>query len=661
MLTLLHHVLLVAAVLALGAASLRAASALAPDGLDRVLVAAVLGASLIVSETLLLGLAGGLGSSPVALGLAAGATWLVARLALPAWELSPLDELARATAAATPAMRLGIGAAFGVLLVLVVSYLRFPAVGIDGTVHHLPEIVNWIHSGHPGTELNPSEDFPTGAYPLTHEMLLTWSMSLSRSFVPVAVWPPAMVALLAVAGWVGLRRLGVGAGIVALAIFTVVVCPPIATGMNAPKNDLAALTWLAVTAALCVAAVRRPSLLAVAILAGGLSVGTKTTTGPLVVLVLGIALYRAWRRGEPPLPAKALLTAGFVAAVGVGGVWYIRNLIVHGSPLWPFVATPWGDELPPAIARLTPSFVDRPIGSLQMGRSGRYVDQLSGGLILMAGGMLAMLLTRARAVVLASLATIIAVVAWARAPFTGIADDRFVDLSLFVIRYLTVAVAAGAATLALASRARGWRGYVAMGLLAVATIWSAINTVDGGHPLVPSLPVLTTGALVGVLGAWVAPRVATAAPGTVRIVAGVAAAVAAVALAAGASGYVERHARLGSTFATPAIAWFVDQKAFRDGDEPISMSPQAIGPLAGDHLQHDIQRIPGLTPCREVIARARRGYFVVRDVTPLVRKYIAPYQAVKCLAGERPIYTVGDFRIYRLPEREQVARARQGP
>jgi hypothetical protein len=643
-LTLLHHVLLVVAVLALGAAALRAASALAPDGLDRVLVAAVFGATLVVAETLLLGLAG-LGSNPIALGLAAGATWLGARLALPAWDLSPLDELSQATAAASPGMRLAIGAAFGVLLVLVVSFLRFPAVGIDGTVHHLPEIVNWIHSGHPGSELNPSEDFPTGAYPLTHEMLLTWSMSLSRSFVPIAVWPPAMVALLAVAGWVGLRRLGVGAGIVALAIVTVAVCPPIATGMNAPKNDLAALTWLAVTAALCVAAVRRPPLLAVAILAAGLSVGTKTTTGPLVVLVIGVALYLSWRRDEPPLPAKALLTAGFVAAVGVGGVWYIRNLIVHGSPLWPFVATPWGDDLPPAIARLTPSFVDRPIGSLE-GRSGRYIDQLSGGLILMAGGMLAMLLTRARAVVLASLATIIAVVAWARAPFTGIADDRFVDLSLFVIRYLTVAVAAGAATLALASRARAWRGYVAMGLLAAATIWSAIKTVDVGHPLVPSLPVLATGALAGLAGAWLAPRIAAAGSRNLRIVAVVAAAVAAVALSGGAPGYADRHAQLNATFATPAIKWFVGQRAWRDGDDPISMSPQAIGPLAGDRLQHDIQRIPGLTPCPEIIARARRGYFVLRDLTPLVRKYIAPYQAVKCLAGKRPIYTVGDFRIY---------------
>lgn len=72
--TLLHHVLLVTAVLMLGAGALRTASALAPDGLERVLAAAVLGAGAAVAETLLLGL-GGLGSNPVALVLATVLTW----------------------------------------------------------------------------------------------------------------------------------------------------------------------------------------------------------------------------------------------------------------------------------------------------------------------------------------------------------------------------------------------------------------------------------------------------------------------------------------------------------------------------------------------------------------------------------------------------------
>ncbi|MDX6690411.1 MAG: hypothetical protein QOG15_1868 [Solirubrobacteraceae bacterium] len=643
---LAHHVLLVASVLALGAAALRAASALAPGGLERVLVAAVLAATAMVGEALLLGLAG-LGASPVALALAAGVTWLVARVALPAPAVPPLDELAAQAGAASAPMRLAIAAAGGVLAVLVVVFLRHPAVGIDGTAYHLPEIVNWIHSGHVGAEVRPSEDFPTGAYPLTHEVLIAWSMGLSRSFVPVAVWPSAMLALFACASWLGLRRLGVGAAVAALAIVAVAVSPPLVGGLNAPKNDLAALTWLVAAAALCVAAIRRPPLLAVAVLAGGLSVGTKTTTAPLVALVLGAALYLSWRRRTPPLPARSLLFGALALAAGVGGVWYVRNLIVHGSPLWPLITTPWGDDVPPAIARLDPSFIDRPAASLD-GRTHTYVDGLAGGLVLMAGGMLAWTLSRRRAVLVASAATAFAVFTWARAPFTGIADDRYVDLSLFVIRYLLPAIAVGAMTLALAARGRGVRAWAAVALLGAATVWSVLQSRDIGYPLVPSGKIVVAGALAGAVAGLGAMWVFARGRGLMRATGAVVAVAVAVGLAASAPGYVQRHADTHATFAAPVIEWFAGQKAFRDGDAPISFSPQAIGPLAGDRLQHDLFTIPGRTPCAEVRARARRGFVVVRDLAALTRRYLAPYRAGECLAGERPLVKVADFRVYHL-------------
>ncbi|MCP9488560.1 MAG: hypothetical protein MSC31_01635 [Solirubrobacteraceae bacterium MAG38_C4-C5] len=644
--TLLHHALLVVALLALGAAALRAASALVPEGLERVLVAAVLGAGAAVAQTLLLALVG-LGSSPVVLTLAAGATWLAVRAVLPDPAVRLLDELARAIAAAPTGMRLAVGAAAGVLLALVYFFLRHPAVGIDGTAYVLPEIVNWIHSGRPGAEVQASEDFQAGAYPLTHEILLAWSMGLSRSFVPIALATPALLALLAAAGWVGLRRVGVAAAVAAITILAVVVGPSIVGALNYPKNDLAALTWLVVAAALCVAAVRRPPLLAVAILASGLSVGTKTTTAPLVVIVLGVALYLSRRRGIPPLPARGLLLAAVAGAVAVGGVWYVRNLIVHGSPLWPLLTTPWSDPAPPALARIDTSFLDRPIASLE-GRTATYVDGLAGGLVLLAAGMLAWVLARSRAVVVASVATAVALLAWMSAPYTGVATDTFVDLSLFVIRYLMPAVCAGAVALALASRGRGPGGMVAIGLLVLAAVWSGLGSLDIRYPLMPSPRLLGAGAFAGA-GLAVVARFAVGAPRVLRASAAVAPVAAAVALALAAPGYVERHARTNATTATPVIAWFAAQEEFRDGDAPISLSPQVIGPLAGDRLQHDVQLIPGLAPCREVRARAREGYVVVRDLPAVVRRYLEPYRAGECLAGERAIFSDADFRVYRLP------------
>lgn len=643
--TLLHHALLVLALLALGAAALRAASALAPEGLERVLVAAVLGAATVVAQTLLLALVG-LGSSPVVLTLAAGVTWLAARALLPDPAVRPVDEFARATASAPAAMRLGVGVAAGALLALVFFFLRHPALGIDGTAYHLPEIVNWVHSGRPGAEVQPSEDFPTGAYPLTHEILLAWSMGLSRSFVPIALATPAMLALLAAAGWMGLRRLGVAAAVAALAILAVVVSPSIVGSLNSPKNDLAALTWLVVAAALCVLAVRRPPLLAVAILAAGLSLGTKTTTAPLVVMVLAGALYLSRRRGVP-LPARGLLVAASVAAVAVGGVWYLRNLIAHGSPLWPLLTTPWSDPAPEALSRLTTSFVDRPIASLE-GRTGAYADGLAGGLILLTAGMLAWLLARRRAVVLASVATAVATLAWLCAPYTGLATDAYVDLSLYVIRYLMPAVSAGAVTLALASRDGGRRGIVAIAALVLAAAWSTLASLGLGYPLMPSARLLGAGALAGV-GLAVAVRLAARVRPVLHGMAGAAAVIVAVGLSVASSGYVERHARTDATFATPVIAWLTGQQGFRDGNAPISFSPQVIGPLAGDRLSHDVRLIPGQASCREVRARAREGYVVVRDLPALARTYLEPYRAGECLAGERAIFRGGDLRVYRLP------------
>ncbi len=644
--TLVLHVLLVASLLAIGAAALRAASALAPQGLERVLVAAVLGAAAIVVETLALGIFA-LGSSPVVIALVAGATWLAVRALLPAPAVKPLDELVDAIATAPPAFRLAVGAFAGVLAALVVFFLRHPAVGIDGTAYHLPEIVNWIHSGRFGAEIHPSEDFPTGAYPLTNEMLLAWSMGLTHSFVAVALLPPAMLALLATAGWAGLRRLGVAAAVAALTIVAVLVSPPLVGALNAPKNDLAALTWLVMAATLCVAALKRPPLLAVAVLAGGLSIGTKTTTAPLVVVVLGVALWFSWRRGTPPLPSRNVLAVALLGAAAVGGVWYVRNLVVHGSPLWPLLSTPWGDDPPAALGRLTPSFFDRPLQSLE-GRTGAYTDGLSGGLILMFGGMLAWSMTRSRAVLVASAATFIAVLAWARAPYTGIANDRYVDLSLFVIRYLMPAVTVGAAALALSSRVGGARSVVAVALLGAAALWSGYNTIDIGYPLVASPAMLAAGAIGGAVAALAVQWTAARGVPLLRIAGGLATAIVAVGLAVAAPGYIERHENTHATFATPIIKWFMGQKDFKEGDATMYLSPQAIGPLAGNELQHDIKLIPGKTPCREVIARAREGYVVIRDLPALSRSYLAPYQTDKCLAGQPKLYRGKDFSVYRL-------------
>ncbi|MEA2355868.1 MAG: hypothetical protein QOD61_1997, partial [Solirubrobacteraceae bacterium] len=439
---LVHSVLFLAAVLALGAGASRVAAPAAPRGLERALAAAVLAAAAAVLESLGLGLVG-LGTDPVALALAAGLAWAAARRWAPA---PPGSGLARQgldfLAAASPPVRAALGALGGLLAGLVSFDLQHPFVGLDGMAYHLPEIVSWVHTGHPGAVVTSIPGVPTGAYPLTNEVLLGWGMSLTRSFTPVALWSAATVGLLLAAGWLGLRRLEVPRPVAALALAAVLVAPDLAFELNTPMNDAITLAWLVACAALTLAAVPdRPGLYAVAVLAGALSVGTKTTAAPLValVLVLGALRIRAWA-------GWALIAAGLAGLV-VGGTWYLRNLVVHGSPFWPLVPGPFGDPVPASLVPADVRFIARPLATLD-GRLDAYARIVAGNLLLLAGGISAAALARTRRVAAASAVTALSLLLWTDAPFTGLGRDPAGDLSLATTRYLLPGVACGALALA---------------------------------------------------------------------------------------------------------------------------------------------------------------------------------------------------------------------
>src|SRR5205823_1923305 len=79
---------------------------------------------------------------------------------------------------------------------------------------------------------------------------------------------------------------------------------------------------------------------------------------------LVVALGAVATRGSLRRLAVALALA---AALGcaAGGLWYLRNLLAHGSPLWPFLAAPWGDSVPPLFARVNHSLLERPRATLE--------------------------------------------------------------------------------------------------------------------------------------------------------------------------------------------------------------------------------------------------------------------------------------------------------
>lgn len=601
--SLLRHALLALSVAAVSGTGWRLAGRLTAEPLERALAAAPIAACAAVLGALALGRAG-LAAEPLALTGLAVAGWLV---------------VPRSPGPAPRMSRVAAGLLFG----LAVWLLARPALGVDGISYHLPEVLTWLQSGDTGATPTVAVEFPVGSYPLTNEVLLAWAMGIAGSFSPVALWTAGAVGLLCLGGWVGLRRLDCSPAVTLLAIAALLTTPVLVGQLNAPKTDIPSVAWLVVGAGLV--ATRRPALLGPALAAAGLAVGSKTTAAPLAVLVLaaGWWIHRASLR-----QARTPIIWGLVAAVGVGGVWFLRNQIAHGWALWPFGSGPFGGDAEPVyLQRIDASFLERPGYTLD-GRTGAYAEVLAGGLLLAAGGVAAAAVQRSRLVLAASAATALAALAWMAAPFTGRTADPFLDLSLTTTRYLLPVLAAGAAALALAAR----RSRLARALLAVALAWNVVGVLQLPADTPPLWTLVAGVAMVSVVslgGRWA--------------LAGAAVVVAAVA----ADGYVQRVADTGATVYAPLAGYFAALPGWDDDDAPVAFVQNVVAPVAGDELRHPLVLIDPDESCARTLERTREGWVVMRDLPPAIRARLAPVRAPGCLAGLEPVARAGEWLVYR--------------
>jgi hypothetical protein len=496
-----------------------------------------------------------------------------------------------------------------------------------------------------------SYEFPVGNYPLVNEVLGAWGAGLSRSFVAPALWPAAAFSLTGLAGWTGLRRLGVPAAAALLAVGALLSVPALVTQVAEPQTDLPALAWLVTAAALAACTRERPGLLAPALLAFGLAGGTKTT-----VLLLGaVALVLGWRSAHPRLRELAPAAA---AALLIGGLWYARNLVSHGSPLWPFAPGPFGDPTPKWLATIDTSFLERPLATLRAVRLREYGQRLGVAPLLALGAIAAPLAVRRREVTAAGAATVVALLAWMASPATGLPASPLVWMPEgwpeSGTRYLLPVLASAALTIALVTKRPGRMAKAATAVLGATLIGDLVVLAARGAPFLPPVE-LAVAALVGAVVAALAGR-APAGPRLPRPALAALAALALVTAVAGLSfasdGYVGRHARVGesSALGSDVVAWMAARPDFRDGGEPVAIASRAmIAPLAGDRLQHRLELVPQREPCPRVLARARQGWLVASppqfaDGFLGLGKVSAPL----CLRGERPLFRGHNFSVYRL-------------
>lgn len=660
----MRHVLLALTTLALGHAGLRAASTVVPAGLERLLVTVVLAVAAAVLQALALGLVD-LGTTAAALCGATALLWAAAMVALPAPAVRPLAELAVWWRALGGAGRAAVVVLAGVAGGWVVWQLANPAIGFDGSTYHYAEVAGWIANGRPGSILTLSYDLRYGNYPLTDEVALTWMAAIARSWVPLSLWNVGMLGVLVAGAAVTLRNLEVRPLPAALAVVALAGTPVVLRQLNEPQTDVPTVAWLACTAALATGARRRPALLAPALVAAGLTLGTKTTAVGVLAATLAVGLLLARGRIRPLAGWLALATA---AAVAVGGVWYLRNLVEHGSPLWPFAPGPWGDPRPPYYELIDASLADHPRATLS-GRLDDYAGRLGGIVLLLAGAVAALVAGAAgragplrRPLLAAGAVGVLATLLFTAAPATGHQAhlDEFLGSGwpVATVRYVLPAAFAAAVATALMSRVPGRLGTAATVLLAAAAAWSLVATARTGSPWVPPLGPLAAGAGCGVVALIVATLLGRRVPTRVGVLpprfTAAAAAVAAVALGAAltpaANGFVERHATVDDSTALGrgVVGWFAGRPDFRDGERDVAfISRSVLSPLAGDHFDHRLRLLPASAPCSEVRRAARDASVVVTD-PDFLRNFLGPTDFVsgRCLASRRPDFRDSAYTVY---------------
>jgi hypothetical protein len=645
---LAHHGLLVVAGLALGAGAWRVASVLGGRTLERLLVGFTLACAAAVCESLGLGLFG-LGGSSAALGVAAVATWAATLVLVERPAVSIGGAIAGWLASAAVRTVGVVGGLGGLGVAWIVWQLRRPLIGGDGLIYHLPIASAWVQNGRPGSIVEIIDGLAVANYPVTNEVLVSWGLGLSRSWVVGSIWSVVLLAVLATGAWVALRNLGVLVVERTLAVVAICVLPLVVAQLCGPDTDIAALAWLAVAAALATGARDRPGLIGPAVIAGGLCLGTKTTPG---ILIVGLAVM-----ARRPLAAafrddRIRLVVSLVVAIAVGGVWSLRDLIVHGSPFWPLEAAPWGTPVQASLVGLEPSFLSHPRG-LIAAHGSDYLRTMAGGLVLLAGGLAVPVLRRSRRALIVAGAAGVSVVAWAAAPYTGIDGG---DFAAGATRYLLPAIAAATLALALSAGGAGRGLRLGVDAILVGSIgWSVVKSAELGREFVPGPATLAAGLLCG-LGVAELARLAISGrlagggrrgSGLVgrraavsRLAGLVAAGVCGVGLAVASDGYVARHASTGEIDGPVLKAGLPGLGA---GSAGIAAGPATVVMLRGDHLDHPLSLIGGGETCAMLRTRLGRETVVLQGepVTPVFTRLSA------CLAGVKPEFADPYVDVYR--------------
>ena len=253
----------------------------------------------------------------------------------------------------------------------VVLAVRLPVVDIAGWQYHLVTVDVWLQSNQIE---RVSQNTWTDGWPATGELLTTWLAAFTHThalsgFTGLLPIPLGMVAVAGLARGFGAdRRPALLAGLLFGMIPALVALAGTSYVDPATTAAVIATWWLGLR--LFGERDRATALLFGT--AAGLAAGTKDTSLFLVLPILGWVLVAAawevivgdhlgapWRRLRSP--AAQRLGLSLLSFVVFGGLWYLKDLLIHGNPIYPIGFGPFPglprdvffENLPPRLAGLT--------------------------------------------------------------------------------------------------------------------------------------------------------------------------------------------------------------------------------------------------------------------------------------------------------------------
>jgi Dolichyl-phosphate-mannose-protein mannosyltransferase len=292
--------------------------------------------------------------------------WLALAVAVAAWAgVRPAATRARlagslerwAPLVRDPAVALAAILVAGTLAWRVFLALRLPIVDYDGWSYHLVFGDVWIQ--HDALVVVPQRIWTAG-YPANGELLTTWLMAFTHSdaFAGFTSILPIPIGIVAVTGLA--RALGATRRFALLAGLVFGMTPAMIAQAGTSYRDAVAVTFPVATWWLGLRVVqgdRSISTVALLGIAAGIAVGTKGTniplTAPILIACGVVLLLELWRavgpraraagaraRGTPRSWVARLVVLG-VPVLVLGLVWYARNWLLYGNPLYPFAIGPW--------------------------------------------------------------------------------------------------------------------------------------------------------------------------------------------------------------------------------------------------------------------------------------------------------------------------------